>query len=132
MPSTDPLLEAIQSVRDDVRANHEALTRRLEQMVSKDTHEAEVRRIDAELVSQKRAFDSHVQVYAQSQAELKRQVVDGDQQILQRLADYQSHQSEKDEERAASAKSDRHWLLGWMASLAGVFVAAAAFLSRFF
>lgn len=117
--STDPVLDAIQAVREDVRTNHEMLTRRLDQMVTKDVHDAEVRRIDSELASQKI-----------SHSELKKQVTDGDSAILSRMDADQKANSAKEEAAKETAKADRRWLLGWAATLCTVVTGVATFLNK--
>lgn len=130
--TADPVLDAIQAVREDVRANHEMLTRRIDQMVSKDVHDAEIRRIDAALDSQRSAFDSHVALSTENQAALRAQVIAGDNAILSRMDDQDKQLAAKETARMESAKTDRRWMLGWVATLCTIAVSIATFVTRFF
>lgn len=129
--STDPVLDAIQAVRDDVRTNHAMLTQRIDQMVSKDVHDAEIRRIDSAHSDLRKSHET-----------LAVQVASGDAAILERLdRDLRARESkEKDDLKARtvreeaeleSAKQFRRWLLNWLIGAFSLAVGAATLISKF-
>lgn len=130
--TADPVLDAVQALREDVRSQHEMLTHRLDQMVSKDVHQAEMKRVDAALEAQRTAFEAHVDLSAQNQEALKTQVIAGDNAILARMDAQDKQQTAKEATRAEAAKQDRRWLLGWCATLCTIAVSIATLLTRFF
>lgn len=56
----DPTLAAVHGVAEDLRGLRVELTGRMDQMVTRREHEAEVRRIDSEAARVRDALDVHV------------------------------------------------------------------------
>lgn len=123
---TDPILDAIGAVRATLRD----LTSRLETMVTRREHDAEVRRIDAEANATREALLRH-------ENEADRRLTGIEDSIDTRVGEVLDAVEQDKKERAARAdreaeqrKSDRHWQIGMVASACGLAVALGQLLTR--
>ena len=109
---SDPTLEAVQGVRDDVRELRADLTGRLDQMVTRREHESEVRRLDSERAALGDALVRHEESADVRLSSLQAAMVAGDKAVLTAI--------DAAEERR---RGDRRWMAGWIVAAVG---AAAA------
>lgn len=105
-------LAAITQLNASVSELRQDITGRLDNMVTRREHDAEVRRIDAELAHQATAQSQHEQGATGRLAHLEATMTAGDKAVLERV-------EEADQKR----QDNRRWLAGWMIGAVGLAVA---------
>lgn len=127
MPDDAATLAAIDRVDRSVQSLRTDLTGRLDQMVTRKEHEAEVRRLDSEAQASRQALAEHERIAGKRLDEITEQHAD----LLQRLADADEKreaarrdaEKEREVERknaAAQRKADRRWLITITITAVGV------------
>ena len=116
---SDPTLEAVQAVRDDLRALRSDLTGRMDQMVTRREHEAEVRRLDSERAALGDALLRHEEASDVRLSGMHDAMRAGDREVLDAI-----HAA--DDRRIA----DRRWLAGWLVTAIGVASAVTSLITR--
>ena len=127
---SDPTLAAVEAVRDDLRALRADLTGRMDQMVTRREHEAEVRRIDAEANrtrdlahTTRTALEAHEDAAAARLAHIDVSMRDGDAAVLAAITAAEEH-------RAADRIAARRWTAGWVVTAIGVATALTGLILR--
>lgn len=127
---SDPTLDAIGAVRTQVADLRTDLTTRMDTMVTRREHDAEVRRLDAEAERTREALLRH-------ETEAERRLGDIEHSIESRVGAVLTAIEEDKRARAKAAvheaerrQADRRWLLGMVVSACGVAVALGQFLTR--
>ncbi|WP_407316618.1 hypothetical protein UQW22_09840 [Isoptericola halotolerans] len=115
--SDDPAVLAVEIMRTDVGGRFDRLDRRLDTMVTRDTHDATVQRLDAADAQLRRDLADH-EAEAQRRFDLvEKSVAAGDKAILTKIA----------EEHAEQVKT-RRWVIGSFIAFGGFAVSATALL----
>lgn len=125
---TDPTLDAVNGVRSDVKDLRDELTGRLDAMVTRREHEAEVRRIDSEAQRTREQLVQHERDADRRLVEISTEVATGDKAILGVVEADKAQRSAEAKALAEQRKADRRWTIGALTAAAGVIIAAGQFL----
>lgn len=109
-------LAAIDRVDRSVQSLRTDLTGRLDQMVTRKEHEAEVRRLDSEAQASRQALAEHERVAGKRLDEITDQHAD----LLQKIADADTKREAAREEEKLRRKADRRWLITVVIAAVGV------------
>lgn len=125
---TDPTLDAINDVRGDVKDLRDDLTGRLDTMVTRREHEAEVRRIDSEAQRTREQLVRHEQDADRRLNEISTEVATGDKAILAVIEADKTQRAAEAKAAAEQRQADRRWTVGALTAATGVIIAAGQLL----
>lgn len=129
---SDPILSAVEATTRQVADLRTELTTRLDQMVTRREHDAEVRRIDADhertranLATHEREAAAHFDTIAARVDESERSIKSAiESEKIQRAAEAQA--------TARQRVIDRRWLVGTLLTVGALIIAAGQLLRGFF
>ncbi|KZM34555.1 hypothetical protein [Oerskovia enterophila] len=125
---TDPTLDAVNAVRGDVKGLRDELTIRLDAMVTRREHEAEVRRIDSEAQRTREQLMQHEREADRRLVEISTEVTIGDKAILGVVEADKAQRSAEAKALAEQRRTDRRWTIGALTAATGVIIAAGQLL----
>lgn len=122
----DATLAAIAGVSQDVRDLRVDLTGRLDQMVTRNEHLAEIRRIDAEAARTRDALSAHETQADHRLTAIQQDIEDEAKARAEAFVALASAMAEADNKRetaktaaAERRKADRRWVAGWVVCATG-------------
>lgn len=130
--TTDPTLAAVERVDRNVRDMRVELSGRMDAMVTRREHQAEVRRIDADAQAAREALARHEAEEGIKLRDIEKSIRAGDEKILAVIANQESARAATEKARDDERKSDRRWQVGAVMTAASLAVALSQFLIRFF
>lgn len=125
---SDPTLDAVNALRTDLAGLRSELTGRMDAMVTRREHEAEVRRIDAEARRTAEALAQHERESDRRMSELAAEAATGDKAVLGVVEADKAERAAEAKAAAAQRRVDRRWVIGAITAAAGVIIAAGQFL----
>lgn len=125
-------LAAIATVSKDVRELRVDLSTRMDAMVTRREHDAEVRRIDAEAVATREALDRHEAESVRHHQSIETNLATGDALIVAKLERQEARREEQATAESARRVSDRRWSFGAVMTAAALAVAVGQLITRFF
>jgi hypothetical protein len=124
---TDQTLAAVDALRGDITHRFDDLGRRIDSMVTRREHDAEVRRIDAYNQATRAAVDQNKSDADGKIEALQTAVADGDAKVAAELEADRQQRAAEIKQAAADRKADRRWMIGSVLAAAGLAVPVAAF-----
>jgi hypothetical protein len=124
---TDQTLAAVDALRDDITHRFDDLGRRIDSMVTRREHDAEVRRIDACNQATRAAVDQNKADTDGRIKALQTALADGDAKVAAELEADRQQRAAEIKQAAADRKADRRWMIGSVLAAAGLAVPVAAF-----
>ncbi|WP_402465818.1 hypothetical protein [Isoptericola aurantiacus] len=124
----DPTTFALDMIRRDLRDRFDGLDKRLDQMVTREAHEATVRRLDDADSQLRRAQEQHEKEAEARHERLAGEVRDADDKVLKQLEADRKQRAAEIAKAAADRKADRRWTVGAVLAAAGIAVPLAAFI----
>lgn len=129
----DMLGQQISSLRTDLTAQVAALGARLDRLVTTDTHQADIRRLDEGAHAERRRIDGQLQAIVGDLGVIRAERVERETAITSSVVELRKAiDGERDNRVAAEKARDRQrrddlrWWFGSLVALAGVVVAAIA------
>jgi len=128
--TTDPTLDAIGAVRVQVADLRTELTTRLDTMVTRREHDAEVRRLDAEATRTREALARHETNAGRHRTEIEDSIDTRVGELLAVIEDDRRDRARQATRDAEQRHADRRWLLGMVVSAGGLAVALGQLFTR--
>jgi hypothetical protein len=125
---TDPTLDAVNAVRGDLAGLRTELTGRMDAMVTRREHEAEVRRIDSDAQRTREQLIRHEQDANRRLDDISTEVATGDQAILAVVEADKAQRAAEAKALAEQRKADRRWTIGALTAATGVIIAGGQLL----
>lgn len=125
-------LAALATVSKDVRELRLDLSTRMDTMVTRREHDAEVRRIDAEAVATREALERHETESARHHQSIEASLASGDALIVSKLEKQETRREEIAAATEARRIADRRWSIGAFMTAGALAVAVGQFITRFF
>lgn len=122
----DALTTAINRVGQDVRDLRVDLTNRLDAMVTRREHDAETRRIDAEIASNRAAAEANRKALEDHEAEATAQW----RSVAGQIEQAEQRRQDAAEAAAERRKADRRFIATWSTTAVGVGIALATLVTR--
>ncbi|GEL95349.1 hypothetical protein [Cellulomonas composti] len=121
----NPLLAAVHGVAQDLRDMRADLTGRMDAMVTRREHDAEVRRLDAEAQSTRDLLLAHEQSADRRLDAQRAEQRAADEQIREQIAEGERRREEAQIAAAERRKADRRWTATWTLGAAAFMVTAS-------
>lgn len=129
----DMVGQQITALRSDFSAQFAALGARLDRLVTTDTHQADIRRIDDAIHAERRRVDGQLQATIGDLGVVRQERIERESALSAQIDKLQQAlKDESDNRRAAEAardkqrRDDMRWWFGSLVALAGVVIAAIA------
>jgi hypothetical protein len=123
--------QQINALRTDFAGQFAALGQRLDRLVTTDTHQADIRRLDDATHAERRRIDGQLQAIVGDLGVVRQERVEREAALASSVADLRKAlQSESDNRRASEAardkqrRDDMRWWFGSLVGLAAVVIAA--------
>jgi hypothetical protein len=129
----DMLGQQISSLRTDLTAQVAALGARLDRLVTTDTHQADIRRLDQAQATERSRVDQQMQSMLGDLGIIRQERVEREAQFTTSMTDLRKsleaeirNRQESEKSRDKQRRDDLRWWFGSLVALAGVVVAAIA------
>lgn len=126
----DPTLAAVHGVAEDLRGLRVELTGRMDQMVTRREHEAEVKRIDAEAARTRDALAAHQAQEDVRLTAIQAQLTAGDTAILARIEAGEHKREQAQADAAERRRQDRRWTASWAVAAVSATAAVTTVITR--